>query len=56
MKQKMELQKMKQIIRKSMLFTAKLDGQLLRTVLFVSSLIIFSLIAGAPFTNGAGGG
>ena len=47
---------MKQIIRKSMLFTAKLDGQILRTVVFVGSLIVFTLIAGAPFSGGGGGG
>jgi hypothetical protein len=47
---------MKQIIQKSMLFTAKLDGQTLRTIVFVSSLIVFSLIAGAPFSGGGNGG
>lgn len=47
---------MKQFIQKSMLFTAKVDGQTLRTVVFISSLILFSLIAGAPFTGGGNGG
>jgi len=47
---------MKHLIQKSMLFTTKLDGQTLRTMVFVSSLIIFSLIAGAPFAGGGNGG
>jgi hypothetical protein len=47
---------MKQFIQKSMLFTAKVDGQTLRTVVFISSLIIFSIIAGAPIAGGGHGG
>ena len=47
---------MKQFIQKSMHFTANVDGQTLRTIVFVSSLLVFSLIAGAPFTGSGGGG
>jgi hypothetical protein len=47
---------MKETIRKSMLFTAKLDGQTLRTIVFIGSLIVFTLIAGAPFSGGGNGG
>jgi hypothetical protein len=47
---------MKQLIRKSVFFTAKLDGQTLRTIVFVSTMVLFTLIAGAPFTGGGNGG
>jgi hypothetical protein len=47
---------MKKIIRNSVLLTSKFDGQSIRTALFISSLVIFSLIAGAPLIGGGNGG
>jgi hypothetical protein len=45
---------MKNVIRQTMSATAKIDGHTLRTILFIGSLIVFSLIAGAP-NAGSGG-
>ncbi|MBI9048083.1 MAG: hypothetical protein JEZ00_01570 [Anaerolineaceae bacterium] len=45
---------MKTLINKSILFTSKYDSQTIRIAFTVGSLIIFSLIAGAPVTSGGG--
>ena len=46
---------MKSLIVKTTLFTSKLDSQTIRVALTIGSLVIFSLIAGAPATSGSGG-
>ena len=46
---------MKHLINKTTLFTANLNSQTVRVILTLSSLIIFSLIAGAPFDGGGNG-
>jgi hypothetical protein len=46
---------MKSFINKTTLFTSKFDTQSIRFALTIGSIIIFSLIAGAPVTSGSGG-
>lgn len=46
---------MKNIFRHITLSTSKIDAHTLRTILYVGSLIVFSLIAGAPNIGGGNG-
>jgi hypothetical protein len=45
---------MKNFINKTTVFTSKLDGQTIRIALTLGTMIIFSIIAGAPATHGGG--
>ena len=45
---------MKNLINKTTVFTSKFDSQAIRIALTLSTLIIFSIIAGAPATHGGG--
>ena len=45
---------MKNLITKTTIFASKFDGQTIRVALTLGTLIIFSIIAGAPATHGGG--
>ena len=47
---------MKKLFQNTVMSAGKLDSQTLRSLVFVGTLILFSLIAGAPFAGGGSGG
>ena len=46
---------MKQFFRQITLSSSKIDAHTIRTIIYVGSLIVFSLIAGAPNIGGGNG-
>jgi hypothetical protein len=47
---------MKNLINKSVIISSKLDSNTIRVMLTIGSMIIFSLIAGAPLSTSGNGG